>query len=163
VAAVACGASPAHVDGPAAAGTLLPQEAGAKDGSAAAVPNDAGSTDAGVTDADIGIEEAGAVGGDARVGHGLSPDQVATVVRSHQGALRACYEAEARKDPSLRGALVVSWTIDPSGAVTSASVLRSTLNNARIEQCVPRLVRSWRFPASEGSTDVREFPINFGK
>jgi TonB family protein len=114
-------------------------------------------------DADIGIEDSGGGGGDARVGHGLSPDQVGRVVRAHQGAVRACYEVEAQKDPSLRGALVVSWTIDPSGAVTSVNVLRSTLNNARVEQCVPRLVRSWRFPASEGSTDVPAFPIRFGK
>jgi TonB family protein len=163
VAAVACGASPAHVEGPAVAATLLPKEAGANGGWAAAVPNDAGSTDTGVTDADIGIEETGPGRGDAPVGHGLSPEQVASVVRSHQGALRACYEVEAKKDPRLRGALVVSWTIDPSGAVTSAGVLRSTLNNARIEQCVPRLVRSWRFPASERSTDVPEFPIKFEK
>jgi hypothetical protein len=92
---------------------------------------------------------------------GLSPDQVNRVVLAHRGALQACYEIEAQKDPTLRGGVVVSWTIDASGAVTSASRASSTLNNARVEGCVLRQVKTWRFPASDGST-LANYPFSFG-
>ncbi len=109
-----------------------------------------------------GPGEHGVQGGGAIVAHGgLSPDQIQRVVRAHTGALRACYEIEAQKDPSLRGGVNVSWTIDASGAVTSASVPRSTIHNARVEGCVMRQVRTWRFPASDGTTQVPDYPFMF--
>jgi hypothetical protein len=92
---------------------------------------------------------------------GLSPDQVNRVVLAHRGALQACYEIEAQKDPTLRGGVVVSWTIDASGAVTSANRASSTLNNARVEGCVLRQVKTWHFPASDGST-LANYPFSFG-
>jgi hypothetical protein len=92
---------------------------------------------------------------------GLSPEQVRRVVVAHQGALRACYEIEAQKDPSLRGGVTVAWTIDPSGSVTSASLAGSSIRNPRVEGCVVRQVRTWRFPTSEAPT-MTTFPFKFG-
>jgi hypothetical protein len=101
-----------------------------------------------------------AVAGAASRG-GLSPDQVNRVVLAHRGALQACFEIEAQKDPTLRGGVVVSWTIDASGAVTSATRASSTLNNARVEGCVLRQIKAWHFPASDGST-LANYPFSFG-
>ena len=53
---------------------------------------------------------------------GLSEDQVRRVVMAHLGAVRACYESEAQRNPSLKGGVTVQWTIDPSGGVSSASL-----------------------------------------
>jgi hypothetical protein len=92
---------------------------------------------------------------------GLSPDQVNRVVLAHRGALQACYEIEAQKDPTLRGGVVIAWTIDASGAVTSASRASSSLNNARVEGCVLRQVKTWHFPSSDGST-LSNYPFSFG-
>jgi hypothetical protein len=92
---------------------------------------------------------------------GLSPEQVRRVVVAHQGALRACYEIEAQKNPGLKGGVTATWTIDPSGAVSSASIAGSTIKNPRVEGCVVRQIRTWRFPASEGTTPTT-FPFSFG-
>ncbi len=101
-------------------------------------------------------------GGGGGVAHGgLSAEQIRRVVIAHKGALQACYEVEAQKDPTLRGGLAVTWTIDPGGGVTSASVATSTIRNARVEGCVVRQVRSWHFPSSEGSSQAM-FPFSFG-
>jgi hypothetical protein len=104
-----------------------------------------------------GIQAAGG----AVVHGGLSPDQIHRVVMAHRGALRACYETEAEKDPTLKGGLSVTWTIDPSGAVTSANVASTTIHNARVEGCVLRQVRNWRFPASD-SPSLPTYPFRFG-
>jgi hypothetical protein len=92
---------------------------------------------------------------------GLSAEQIRRVVVAHRGALQACYEIEAQKDPTLRGGVTVAWTIDPSGAVTSGNVAGSTIHNARVEGCVLRQVRSWHFPSSDGVSQAT-FPFSFG-
>jgi hypothetical protein len=93
---------------------------------------------------------------------GLSPEQVRRVVMGRIGAIRACYEGEAQKNPGLKGGVTVAWTIDPSGNVAGASLAGTTLNNPRVEGCVIRQVRSWHFPAAEAPTTVAGFPFKFG-
>ncbi len=103
----------------------------------------------------------GAAGGGASHG-GLSPEQIRRVVMAHRGALQACYEIEAQKDPTLRGGITAAWTIDASGAVTSASQAGSTIHNARVEGCVLRQIRTWHFPSSDGVSQVSSYPFSFG-
>jgi hypothetical protein len=93
---------------------------------------------------------------------GLSPEQVRRVVMSHIGAVRACYETEAQRNPGLKGGVTVQWQIDPAGGVGSASVASTTLNNPRVEGCVVRQVQRWKFPTSESPTTVAGFPFKFG-
>ncbi len=93
---------------------------------------------------------------------GLSPEQVRRVVMAHTGALRACYEGEAQRNPSLRGGVTVQWQIDPGGGVSTASLAGTTLGNQRVEGCVLRQVKTWRFPASESPTTVASYPFKFG-
>jgi hypothetical protein len=91
----------------------------------------------------------------------LSAEQVRRVVMSHTGALRACYEGEAQRNPNLAGGVTVAWQIDPDGKVSTANVASTTLNNARVEGCVVRQVRTWHFPQSESSTRVDAYPFKF--
>ncbi len=92
---------------------------------------------------------------------GLSPDQVLRVVMAHKGAVRACYESEAQRNPSLKGGIVLSWQILPDGTVTAPGLASSSLNNSRVEGCVLRQLRGWHFPASESQTIVPSFPFQF--
>ena len=93
---------------------------------------------------------------------GLSQEQVRRVVMAHLGAVRACYESEAQRNPGLKGGVTVQWSIDPSGSVSSASLGGSTLGNPRVEGCVVRQVKGWHFPSSESPTIVGGFPFKFG-
>lgn len=93
---------------------------------------------------------------------GLTAEQVRRVVMAHQGALRACYDSELARNPNLRGGVTMTWNIDPSGAVTSAAVGSTTMNNARVEGCVQRQVKSWKFPTSDSATNVAAYPFKFG-
>jgi hypothetical protein len=93
---------------------------------------------------------------------GLSPEQIRRVVEAHKGALRACYETEAQRNPNLRGGVTVAWQIEPGGNVSGASIASSTLSNPRVEGCVLRQVKSWRFPVADSSTQVASYPFKFG-
>jgi hypothetical protein len=92
---------------------------------------------------------------------GLSPEQIRRVVMAHLGALRACYESEADRNPNLKGGVTVQWQIAPEGVVSGASLANSSLGNARVEGCVVRQVRGWKFPSSPSVSSV-SWPFKFG-
>lgn len=93
---------------------------------------------------------------------GLSPEAVRRVVVAHQGALRACYELEAARNPNLKGGISVAWQIEPSGSVSGAQIKSSTLSNPKVEGCVLRQIKSWRFATADAPTNVAEYPFRFG-
>jgi hypothetical protein len=93
---------------------------------------------------------------------GLSPEQIRRVVMSHIGAVRACYETEAQRNPGLKGGVTIQWQIDAAGNVASASVGSTTLSNPRVEGCVVRQVQKWKFPTTDSPTTVAGFPFKFG-
>ncbi|HKQ71566.1 MAG TPA: AgmX/PglI C-terminal domain-containing protein [Polyangiaceae bacterium] len=92
---------------------------------------------------------------------GLSPEQIRRVVMAHIGALRACYESEAERNPNLKGGVTVQWQIAPEGNVSGASLAGSSLGNPRVEGCVVRQVKGWRFPSSSSPSNVN-WPFKFG-
>ncbi|QDF04874.1 TonB family protein [Myxococcus xanthus] len=81
---------------------------------------------------------------------GLDKDVIAKVIRRHQGEIKYCYESELNKDPSLAGKVAVAFVIDPTGAVSDASVSETTLNNAAAERCMLSRIRRWKFPEPKG-------------
>ncbi len=81
---------------------------------------------------------------------GLDKDVIAKVIRRHQNEIKYCYETELNKSPDLAGKVAVAFTIDPSGAVTEATVTETTLNNAAAERCMLSRIRRWKFPEPKG-------------
>ncbi len=75
---------------------------------------------------------------------------IGKAVTRHASEVRYCYEVELNRQPSLAGKVSVSFTIDPAGAVSDASVLQSTLSSPGVEQCILTRVRRWKFPEPKG-------------
>jgi TonB family protein len=92
----------------------------------------------------------------------LSAEQINRVVRANQAALRYCYESEVQRQRSLRGKVVIQWRVDRAGTVPTARVASSTLNDARVEGCLVRQVRKWRFPQPDGGEVSVMYPFIFG-
>lgn len=92
----------------------------------------------------------------------LSAEQINRVVRAHQSAIRYCYEVEVQRQPNLRGRITISWRIALSGGVSSARVSESSLGNSRVEGCIVRQVRRWRFPQPDGGECQVSYPFIFG-
>jgi hypothetical protein len=98
--------------------------------------------------------------GAAPAGQGLSPEQIARVVRSRMGAFQACYEIAQAHDPNLKGNVGVSFSISPGGSVSSASISGSSLGNPRVEGCVLRQFQRLKFPTADKATNAT-FPFAF--
>ena len=82
-----------------------------------------------------------------------SPDKrsVQRVVRQHFDELRACYEKGLEKDHNLSGRVHMGWIISPQGLVTKVLVMKSTLNNKPVEDCIQNVILHWRFPQAVSS------------
>lgn len=81
---------------------------------------------------------------------GLDKDVIAKIIRQHQNEIKYCYESELNKNPSLAGKVAVAFTIDPTGAVSDASVTETTLGNSTAESCMLSRIRRWKFPEPKG-------------
>lgn len=79
--------------------------------------------------------------------HGdIDKNIVRIIIRSHIDEVKACYERELEKRPTLGGRVMVQFTISASGEVVASVLQNSTMGNAKLENCVVQAVRRWRFP-----------------
>ena len=52
--------------------------------------------------------------------------------------------------------------VKSTGKAVTARVARSTMNNSRVEGCIVRQVRRWRFPRPDGGEVSVQYPFIFG-
>jgi TonB family protein len=88
--------------------------------------------------------------GNADVRGSLSREVIRRVIQRHINEVRFCYEQQLNARPDLEGRVMVSFIIAPSGAVQSAAVGNTTINNSNVEACIVQAVRRWTFPAPDG-------------
>ena len=99
-------------------------------------------------------------GGDATA-EGRNAGALMAVVQRHAAAVRFCYNRLLTRRPGTSGQLVVRLTVDQDGAVTEATLLRSSFNDAELEGCVMGQVREWRFPPSGEARFTFDVPFVF--
>ncbi|MDZ7372894.1 MAG: TonB family protein [candidate division KSB1 bacterium] len=71
------------------------------------------------------------------------PDAVSAVVSSHNAAIQYCYQRALRRNPDLKGKVVVRFTITPEGTVKNVEVVSSTLNDPDVIDCILSRIRRW--------------------
>lgn len=102
---------------------------------------------------------------EADVRGALDRDVIRRVVRRHMSEVRTCYERGLAVDPTLSGAVSVSFFIGGSGTIDSARVSASSLAGpqaATVNDCVVARVRTWVFPAPDGGGVVAvNYPFVF--
>ncbi len=86
---------------------------------------------------------------------------IVRIVKMRAGAIRACYERRLQLHPKLKGKLTVRWTIGLDGRVKQVTVMKSTLSDRAVGQCVLRIIRHLRFRKPEGGICVIKWPFVF--
>jgi hypothetical protein len=101
-------------------------------------------------------------GSDAEVDSpSVSKDDLAKFIKLRIASIRSCYEAQLKRSPSLRGKLVVQFTISSSGKVSEASVSSDTMGSDEVGACITRLIKTWRLPFKPDSDTTVSFPFLF--
>ncbi|NOT33515.1 MAG: energy transducer TonB [Candidatus Eisenbacteria bacterium] len=83
------------------------------------------------------------------------------VIQRYAAGIQYCYSNELKRDPSLRGKLVVAITVAASGAVTEASVISNSVRSDKLENCALSQIREWRFPPIPEGLTTFQAPFVF--
>ncbi|MEW8691657.1 MAG: AgmX/PglI C-terminal domain-containing protein [Candidatus Thiodiazotropha endolucinida] len=88
-------------------------------------------------------------------------EEIQVVFDQNKGAVYALYNRALRKDPTLRGKVVLELTITPAGKVTKCVILSSELNDKKLERKLVSRIKLFKFPAKDVDTAVVSYPIDF--
>ncbi|MBT3012393.1 MAG: TonB family protein [Candidatus Thiodiazotropha sp. (ex Lucina aurantia)] len=88
-------------------------------------------------------------------------EEIQVVFDQNKGAVYALYNRALRKDPTLRGKVVLELTITPAGKVTRCVILSSELNDKKLERKLVSRIKLFKFPAKDVDTAVVSYPIDF--
>lgn len=84
------------------------------------------------------------------------------IVKQHLPSIRACYERELGRNPTLRGKLSVKFVIAKDGGVSTASSRNDTLKTPAVSKCVHARFLRMRFPKPRGGGIVTvNYPLVF--
>lgn len=88
-------------------------------------------------------------------------EEIQTVFDQNKGAIYALYNRALRKDPTLRGKVVLELTILPDGRVTKCRIVSSELNDKQLERKLVSRIKLFKFSAKDVDTAVVSYPIDF--
>jgi hypothetical protein len=88
-------------------------------------------------------------------------DMIRRRVRERLPELEALYSAAFRRDPAIRGKLLVRFRIDPSGRVVRAEHGGSPVQDDRFVESVLTKIRGWTFDPTDGRTVEVLYPFVF--
>jgi outer membrane biosynthesis protein TonB len=71
------------------------------------------------------------------------PAAVRRVIMKHKASIQDCYTRVLKEDPGISGEIKVRLTIAPSGKVTAADLVSSTVNHANLEQLILERISRW--------------------
>jgi hypothetical protein len=84
------------------------------------------------------------------------------VIASLRPQFRKCYQDGLSLDPNLAGKVVLGATVDPQGAVVSASVVSFEGLTPEVRECLVQVVRGAHFTGNGHSTELK-IPVAFNQ
>jgi TonB family protein len=88
-------------------------------------------------------------------------DMIRKKVRGYLPELEVAYTAAIRRNPALKGKLVVRFRIDPSGKISRAVSMGSTFEDGAFTAVILEKVRRWTFDPPAGQTVEVQYPFVF--
>lgn len=133
------------------------------------ISRDVGGAGQGIGGVDVGQVASsigGAKGADRPLSSGASAgrtdEEIQIVFDRYKATLYRLYNRELRKNPTLRGQLILRLTIEPDGSVSMCELQSSNMNAPDLAQQVVDRVRTFDFGAKEGiATMTIIYPIDF--
>lgn len=90
-----------------------------------------------------------------------SEEEVTLVFDKHKSSLQSLYNRARRKNPGLKGKLLLEITIQPNGSVSNVKVLNSELNDSSLISRILARIRNFNFGARDVPVATVSYPIEF--
>jgi len=92
----------------------------------------------------------------------VSREVLARPVRAKYPEFRACFDAALDRNPDLKGGEVVTrYVVEKSGAVSSATIVKSEVEDLRMSLCVRRVFMSLDYPEDWPQRTTISYPLVF--
>jgi len=90
--------------------------------------------------------------GNAVVMGSIDKELIRKVIQEHAAQIRYCYEQELALNPRLQGKVSIKWIIQADGSATNPQVEEgaTTLEDAKVQECMMSRITSWQFPKPKG-------------
>jgi outer membrane biosynthesis protein TonB len=92
---------------------------------------------------------------------GRTDEEIQIVFDRYKAALYRLYNRELRKDPTLRGQMVLRLTIEPDGSVSMCAVQSTDMNSPTLADEVVERVKAFSFGAKDVPAITIIYPIDF--
>jgi hypothetical protein len=97
----------------------------------------------------------------AGVSAGRTDEEIQIVFDRYKASLYRLYNRELRKDPTLRGQMVLRLTIEPDGSVSMCELQLSDMGAPALSQQVVDRVKTFDFGAKDVGAMTIIYPIDF--
>ena len=92
----------------------------------------------------------------------LSREEIEAVIRANLAKIKACYERNLQAKRGLAGRVMMGFTIQPNGRVSTSTIVSSDLNHGPTQSCITSEIRRWNFPLPRGGGQVKvRYPFVF--
>lgn len=88
-------------------------------------------------------------------------ESLARYVKARTKAIQGCYERELKRNPRLKGKVVVRFTIGRGGRALEVEIEENSLGNEAVASCIRTIIRGWVFPFSPPSDVAVAYPFLF--
>ncbi len=70
-------------------------------------------------------------------------EHVTRIVLNHNRSIQDCYKQALKKQPGIKGKVVVRFSVTPGGVVDHVEIIRSTINYEPMVNCIVNRIRRW--------------------
>jgi len=97
----------------------------------------------------------------SRTGGVRAEEEITIVFDQNKSKLYSIYNRARRKNPDLKGKIVLAITISPSGNVTQVKIVSSELNDSKLERRLLNRIKQFKFGAKKVEQVTVTYPIEF--
>ncbi|MHA7629021.1 AgmX/PglI C-terminal domain-containing protein [Corallococcus sp. M7] len=91
----------------------------------------------------------------------VKPKDLARYIQSRKASIQRCYENGLKRDPSLKGRVMVRFNLTPQGRASDVEVDESTLRSDEVINCIKTTMRAWTFPFKPSDDVPVSYPFIF--
>lgn len=88
-----------------------------------------------------------------------SQADIKRTIRRRLGGIKHCYEKRLKRNPDLKGKIVIRFVVHPGGKVIEVEVVENTTADSALASCIASRVRAIRFPPAEGGETIVTYPF----
>jgi len=97
----------------------------------------------------------------SRIGGVRAEEEITIIFDQNKSKLYSIYNRARRKNPNLKGTIVLAITIAPSGVVSKIKIVSSELNDSKLERRLLNRIKQFKFGAKKVEPVTVTYPIEF--